>query len=145
MELEIKVDKNCTKTKIILITSEIDAEVQEIISKIKTADKFLTVFKNNSAKIINPSEIINIYASEKKVFAITKKEIYTLKLRLYELQNILNRSDFVRISNSEIVNLNHVRNFDLSRSGSICVFLDNDSKTFVSRRYISKIKKLLGI
>ncbi len=54
-------------------------------------------------------------------------------------------NQFVRISNSEIVNLKKVKNFDLSITGTICVELANDTKTYVSRRYVSKIKKVLGI
>ena len=52
---------------------------------------------------------------------------------------------FVRISNSEIINLNKTANFDLSFVGTIQVKLKNGDTTFVSRRYVSEIKKILGI
>ena len=51
----------------------------------------------------------------------------------------------MRISNSEIVNLKKVRGFDLSFAGTICVSLSDGSVTYVSRRYVSKIKQVLGI
>ncbi|MEE3451384.1 MAG: LytTR family DNA-binding domain-containing protein, partial [Acutalibacteraceae bacterium] len=68
-----------------------------------------------------------------------------LRQRLYELEEQLNKYSFVRISNSEIINLKKVRNFDLSLSGTICVTLSDGTATYVSRRYVSKIKKVLGL
>lgn len=70
---------------------------------------------------------------------------YQLRLRLYELEERLDKDDFVRISNSEIINLKRVKGFDLSYTGTICVFFQNDTVTYVSRRYVKKIKQVLGI
>ena len=68
-----------------------------------------------------------------------------LRLRLYEIENRLPSNQFIRISNSEIINLKKVNNFDLSFTGTICVKLSNGITTYVSRRYVPKLKKILGI
>ena len=52
---------------------------------------------------------------------------------------------FVRISNSEIINLKKVRSFDLSFAGTICVELQGGATAYVSRRCVSKLKKMLGM
>ena len=62
-----------------------------------------------------------------------------------KLEQTLAGLGFVRISNSEIVNLKKVRGFDLSFAGTICVSLSDGSATYVSRRYVAKIKQVLGI
>ena len=49
------------------------------------------------------------------------------------------------ISNGEIINIKKVKGFDLSFTGTICVSLSNGTVTYVSRRYVSKIRHLLGI
>ena len=49
------------------------------------------------------------------------------------------------ITNSEIINFKMVESFDLSFSGTICVKLVDGTSTYVSRRYLSKIKQWLGI
>jgi DNA-binding LytR/AlgR family response regulator len=77
--------------------------------------------------------------------AITGNGEYTLRLRLYELEDRLDKNSFVRISNSEIINLRKVKGFDLSFTGTICVTLSNSKVTYVSRRYVAKIKQVLGI
>lgn len=76
---------------------------------------------------------------------MTDKGEYVLRLRLYELEKRLSSCQFVRISNSEIINLKKVSHFDLSFTGTICVKLSNNTTTYVSRRYVSKVKKILGI
>ena len=60
-------------------------------------------------------------------------------------ENRLNKEHFIRISNSELINLKKVRNFDLSFVGTICVSLSDDTVSYVSRRYVAKIKQVLGI
>ena len=87
--------------------------------------------------------MFKIYAGNGKVFAATNNGEYILRLRLYEIEERLNPSQFVRISNSEIINLKKVKNFDLSFTGTICVELMNGTTTYVSRRYVPK--KILGM
>ena len=68
-----------------------------------------------------------------------------LRLRLYEVEERLKQHHFIRISNSEIINLKKVRSFDLSFTGTICVVLNDGSKTYASRRYVTRLKGVLGI
>ena len=89
--------------------------------------------------------MIRIYLNSGKVVAVTDKGEYILRLRLYEIEKLLLTDQFIRISNSEIINLKKVNNFDLSFTGTICVKLSNGITTYVSRRYVPKLKKILGI
>ena len=76
---------------------------------------------------------------------VTDKKEYVLHLRLYEVEERLKNKGFVRISNTEIINIKKAKKFDLSSVGTICVSLTNGNISFVSRRYVTKIKKTLGI
>ncbi len=76
---------------------------------------------------------------------MTAKGEYLLRMRLYEAEERLDQTRFVRISNSEIINLKMAKRFDLSFSGTICVNLAGGQTAYVSRRYVAKIKRLLGI
>lgn len=96
-------------------------------------------------QILEQTDIFRIYAAVGKVFAVTDKKEFVLRLRLYEIEERLNNKGFVRISNSEIINIEKAKKFDLSTVGTICVSLSNGNVSFVSRRYVKKIKKTLGI
>lgn len=70
---------------------------------------------------------------------------FTLKLKLYELEQMLGETSFVRISNSVIANLNCIKNISIAFNGTLEVKFKDGSTEFVSRRYVSKIKEYLGL
>ena len=146
MQVEIKIDDNCIEPKVIIITDKITDEINDILNMLSSkTPEVITGFYNDLAEILSPDDIIRIYAEDGKIFASVNSKEYILRQRLYELEEQLNKYSFVRISNSEIINLKKVRNFDLSLSGTICVTLSDGTATYVSRRYVSKIKKVLGL
>lgn len=146
MQIEIQIDEQCKEPKIVIITDKMTEEVSEIVKKL-SADREQTIagFKDDIVEVLEPDTLFRVYASNSKVFAQTNHGEYQLRLRLYELEQRLDRHSFVRISNSEIINLKKVKGFDLSFSGTICVMLSNGTITYVSRRYVAKIKQILGI
>jgi len=146
MQLEIKIDDSCIEPTVIILTASMSEEVNQIIQKLsEEVPPLLSGRKEGRIEILEPDELITIYASNHKVLAVTGQGEYLLQRRLYEIEAQLNPHQFIRISNSEIINIKKVKHFDLSFTGTICVMLANGSKTYVSRRNVPKIKKLLGI
>ena len=146
MLIEIKIDNSCKEPKIVLITDKVTDEMNEIIKRLSdSTSQILCGFKEEEVKILEQDSLISVYSNAGKIYAVTNQDEYLLKLRLYEVEQRLNSKYFVRISNSEIINLKNARSFDLSFVGTICVTLSNDTTTYVSRRYVSKIKQVLGI
>lgn len=146
MQIEIKIDDSCREPKIIVITDKVDEQITALVKKLsEEAPQMIAGFRDDAVKLLDQAEILSIYASEGKVLCRTADGTYTLRLRLYELEERLDKTKFVRISNSEIINLKKVKGFDLSFTGTICVSLSDGSVTYVSRRYVSKIKQTLGI
>jgi len=111
----------------------------------KFADKFGVMWpKNGEIFLINPNDILSIFTENQKILARCIHGSYKLKNRLYELEENPPNEFFIRISNSEIVNFSKVSSLDMSITGSITLKFINGEKTFVSRRYVGKIKKFLG-
>lgn len=146
MDFEIKIDEAYKLPKTFVYTDKITEEVLRIKSFVlENSESLLIDFLDEKIKILNPAKIYRIYTENSKVFAESIDEKYLVKKRIYQLEDILKSKKFVRISNSELINLNLVDSFDLSYSGTISVKMKNNSKTFVSRRYVKKIKETLGI
>lgn len=146
MDFEIKIDEAYKLPKTFVYTDKITEEVLRIKSFVlENSESLLIGFLDEKIKILNPAKIYRIYTENSKVFAESIDEKYLVKKRIYQLEDILKSKKFVRISNSELINLNLVDSFDLSYSGTISVKMKNNSKTFVSRRYVKKIKETLGI
>lgn len=108
-------------------------------------DLSLIAYWENEAIPINGKDIIRIFGQNKKVYVATAKGTFLLHERLYELEEKLNGTKFLRISNSEIVNLKKIERLDTGITGTIKMYLQENTETYVSRRYVSKIKKALGI
>lgn len=146
MYVEIKLDEKYIEPKIILLTAKITDEINEIIKMLSgNQPKMIAGFRDDIVELLEPSDMYRIFSEKGKVFAETNHGDYIIRLRLYEIEQRLEDSFFIRISNSEILNLKKVKSFDLSFVGTICVTLSNGTVTFVSRRYVAKIKQLLGI
>ena len=146
MQVEIKIDDSYIEPKILILTAAMTEDVNLILNKLsENTPQVISGCKNEKIEVIEQEDLIRVYAGSGKVFAVTDKGEYTVRLRLYEIEERLNPNQFVRISNSEIINLKKVNNFDLSFTGTIRVELTNGTAAYVSRRYVSKIKKILGI
>lgn len=146
MQVEVKIDDSCSEPKVIILTASITEKVNNLVQKLSEKNpRIISGSKNGRIEVLEQNDLFKIYADSGRVFAATNHGEYMLRLRLYEIEERLNPSQFVRISNSEIINLKKVKNFDLSFTGTICVELMNGTTTYVSRRYVQKIKKILGM
>lgn len=146
MRVEIKIDSTYKEPKILILTDSVTDEINNIARSLSSdTSQIIAGSRNNKVEVLEPKSLIRIYANNGKVFAVTKDGEYTLRLRLYEIEKRLDPHQFVRISNSEIINLKQVKNFDLNFTGTICVRLSDEATTYVSRRYVAKIKKILGM
>ena len=145
MDVEIRIDPSAHTPKVIILTDRITDDVTQLVQTITSGAAGIAGTRNGTIQLLDPSEILRVYTNGRQVAAATASGEFSLRLRLYEAEERLSGRGFARISNSEIVNLRHVRYFDVSRSGVFRVVLDDDTSTFVSRRYIPQIRKLLGL
>ncbi len=146
MEVEVKIDPACTEPKITVTTAEMTDELNALLSKLsERSPSILSGVKDGKLQVIREGDLIRVYAAGGRVFAVTEKGEYTLRHRLYEMEERLDPGRFVRVSNSEIIHLQKADHFDLSVTGTIQVVFADGTDTYVSRRYVSKIKRILGI
>lgn len=146
LQVEIKMDPAYPEPKIIVLTAAMTEEVNQIIGKLSEEyPTMLPGIRGDKVELLEIQELIRIYAHSGRVYAVTEKGEYVIRRRLYELEEQLDGECFVRISNSEIINLKKVEYFDLSFAGTIHVKLCDHTSTYVSRRYVAKIKSALGI
>jgi len=146
VDIEIKLDPGQKEPRLVIIASAVTREVEDLMKRLGSErPSFLAGFRGDAVEMLDPQAILRVYAANQRVFCVTEKGEYALRLRLYELEDRLDKSCFLRISHSEIVNLKKVRRFDLSLSGTICVVLADGTTAYASRRYVSKIKDILGI
>ena len=149
LQVDVKINP-CVEDVEVLITAEKKTQfVNNLVEVIWDFDKHtvttLTGYIDNRAYIIKVADILRIFALNQKVYIQTANGEFLIKYRLYEIEDVLRKQKFLRISNSEIVNIKKIADIDLSIIGRVCIRLSGDICVYVSRRYIPKIKKSLGI
>lgn len=143
MRVDFIQDKEADDISVIVHAPSRSKDVDELIEAIRNyAPTPLSGYSEGVVTKLNKDSIIRIYSKDKRVYADTLEESYLIKSTLYQLEADLPRQ-FVRISNSEIVNSDKIIRLDLNLAGTIKVYLQGNIQTRVSRRYISKVKEVL--
>lgn len=149
MKVGINIDHSVEEVEVLITAQEqsrtVNALYEHIVEFDKKSFETLTAYRDDIAKIVNMTDVFRIYTGNQKVYIQTHQGEYAIRYRLYELEAALDKKQFLRISNSEIVNIKKIRDIDLSIIGRICIRFEDNTQTYVSRRYIPKIKKSLGI
>lgn len=147
MKVEIKIDPQAHEPRVLIVTDRVTEELAAFATRLGDVSRpgLLAGYSGSIVTLLDPEEIIRIYGANQKVFAQTNQGEFQLRARLYELEERLDPAAFIRISHSEIIALKKIRRLDLSLSGTILIQLDGKISTSVSRRYMNKIKQILGI
>jgi DNA-binding LytR/AlgR family response regulator len=146
MDVEVIMEKGRLKPKVVIHTNEMTQEISELVKRLTDYNgHLLPAYKGEEIILLRIEDIYRIYTQGQKVLVQMQKDTAQLRFRLYELEEKLAGTRLIRISNSEIVNLKKVKSLDLSISGTITMKFDNGEKSFVSRRYVEKIKNFIGI
>ena len=144
MEVKVQIDPNCGEPSVTITAPALTEEVRALAARLEGGG-VLTGWRGERACPIREEELLRCFAQDKGVKAQTVGGVYDLKERLYELEGKLDRHTFVRISHSEIVNLKKVTALDLSLTGTIRMTLEGGTVSYVSRRYVKKIKEALNL
>ena len=144
MKIRFDIQEKYNEIEIHLCNSEKNKELLSLKEMLENLlDTKIRVYKEQESRMLVPSKIVRIYSANKKVYIRTMDDCYEVKDRIYTLEEQLDGRGFVRISNSEIVNIEQIEKLDMSYSGTIKMYMKNQYETYVSRRYVSKIKEEL--
>ena len=145
MRIDVELDPAQRELWVKIVAPEESAELAALLSRLEEPERLLG-YRGPEATPLEPGDVLRFYGEDKEVRAQTVDgAVYTVRLRLYELAERLDRKTFIRVSHSEIVNWKRVTALDLSLTGTIRVTLEGGVTTYVSRRYVKKIKEVLGI
>lgn len=149
MSIKIKtnISSEFKETSITINAPELSTEVQNIInyvSNINTIPTQIVANENNKIYFIDLERVICFFSKDKYNYVRVKEGTYKIKYKLYELEEIFKEKDFVRISNSCIINIRQVDCFDTGILGTILVKLKDNTQETVSKRNYVQIKKILN-
>ena len=145
MKIEIILNSDIKEKVVKIYTNKIDDEIKSLEKYLQNSslDKIIC-YTEKGIKLLSYSSIYRIYSLDKKTIVRTKDEEYTTKTPLQEIEICLPKK-FIKISRSEVINLDYVENLDLSFRGTIEVKMKNGDVTYLARRRMKDFKEALGI
>lgn len=144
MKVSLDIDSRFEETKVIIECKEMDDSIKNIVDFLKGQDtRFLLGRDGDMQHILKPAEIHYFHTKNDAVAAVTAKGEFRLKEKLYELEEVLPPSQFIRLSKSVIANLEELSRFEASFNGTLCVYFKSGAKEYVSRNYVHAIKESL--
>ena len=147
MKAELIIDEqlNDDEVKIYTKTSTVGAKVLSYIDHFTTDKENLGIRSEDEFLMIQKSEIVCADVQDKTLtIYTTTDEIVTTKT-LSSLMDDLNSDTFLKVSKSEILNIQMIKRVEPSFSGNLVARMKNGKKVGISRRYVSTLKERLGI
>lgn len=148
IDIDVIIDEEYIDPKVTIETNAKNTYVESIVDAIENVAEneypILTGYVDNNAHFILQRDIIRAHIENRKVILETEEGTYNVRKSLVALENILNPTRFVRISQSEIINIYKVERFEFDIAGTIGVVFSNGEKTWVSRSRVSNLKDIIN-
>ena len=119
------------------LTAKIETLVKEYAGESK-----IVGFTEDETIILELQEIECVTVIGNKIWAITENGKFLIKSRLYEVEKILPFS-FIKINKSSVANINKIKKFISTYSGSVNVEFKSGYTDYVSRRCLPQVKRRL--
>lgn len=147
MKVRIEIsDNGNSEEEVIIRCNRLDERVQKVYDTVMDITKdsmHLLLSKGDVDYYIALDRILFFETSDSCISAHTADNVYETSFRLYELEELLPRN-FMRVSKSTIINLNHIYSMSRNLSSSSQVqFLNTHKQVFVSRHYYKSVKTRL--
>ncbi len=141
-------DKSLTEpNKINILFQEKDLEkIAEMVETIiRSEDILVQVFDKNGQKNIESSLIDYFIVESDDVLAMVESTKYFVKMKLYEIEELLGSRAFIRVSKYAMVNINQIEYIKPALNSKLTLLMKNGDQLEVNRRYYKAFKKTLNI
>ncbi|MBH1940769.1 LytTR family transcriptional regulator [Mobilitalea sibirica] len=144
MKVRIEINENNNdEDEVIIRCSKLEERIQRVydtVMDIAKGSRHLILNKGNVEYYLPLDSILFFETSDNCISAHTVNDVYETTYRLYELEELL-PGNFMRVSKSTIINLNHI--YSISRNltaSSEIQFINSHKQVFVSRHYYKSLK-----
>lgn len=148
MKVRIDFEESLVEDEIIIKCKRIDdtiQRIQNVILDVTQTTQKLSFYKDDKEYYLPVTSILFFETSNNSIDAHTADNVYHVKYKLYELEKLLPK-DFLRVSKSTILNINHVLSITRNITSSSLVQLNKTHKqVYVSRYYFKDLREKLKI
>lgn len=143
MVIRINIDNNINEDEVIINCKDINSDIKQIqsyITSLNSKNKF-SFYKKDVEYFLSINDILFFETTDNSICAHTVDDVFETKYKLYELENIL-PNNFIRISKSSIININHIYSIEKNiTSSSVVKFNKSYKQVYVSRMYFKSLRE----
>ena len=151
MRIKITIDEtgdiNESDIEIYIKCGKITEEIESVVAQLRLLGKQKTVTGTHDGEIyfLDYKDIIYFDTTDRKTFIYTAEKVYETPLKLYQLEEMLKGTSFIRSGKSMILNIRKINSIGHTFSGRMMATLVNGEKVEISRNYVPLLKEKLGI
>ncbi len=145
MKISININETIPDTEIVINSRSLTPEIEKIIATLRILDQQIMAVRNDEAYILDVAKIVYVESVDRKTFVYTESECFESKLKLYEIEQQLCQTGFLRVSKSCLVQLKFIRSLKAELDRKIRLTLENGEQIIVSRQYADELKHRLGV
>ena len=124
----------------ILLPDEPEPEAEALLRFLKKHVRKLTGVLEGYTVKIAPEEICYIESVDDRTFLYADRAVYESPQRLYQLEQTLANTSFVRVSKSVILNADKVEKVRPLLNGKLEALLSNGERQHINRHYVSSFR-----
>lgn len=145
MKLIIEQSLDQQDVEIVLRCGLIDERLQRLIDQIRLFGFSLQGKRHGASYVLRLEDLDYLESVEEHTFAYCQDGVYECAARLYELEQQLRGTDFVRVSKSCILNTSRVDHVLPMLDGKLEAHLSNGERVLVNRHYVKSFKAQFGL
>ena len=131
------------KPEVTIAYSEMTANVKRVADFVRSVEQTVLCKKDEEECSVPVGDIYYIESVDKKTFVYCEKEVYMCSLRLYEIEKMVEKVGFVRVSKSTILNIEWLKGVKTLVNSRLEAILSNGERVCVTRKYLKDIREAL--
>lgn len=143
MELNVKRVPNEEPEVLEIRCHKVTDDIEEIISFVKSRQGQLSTMQEGQRVEIPLVDIFYAESVDNRLFVYTAKDNYEVRLKLYELEDMLRGRTFIRVQKGMLLNLMKIKSIKPALSGRYTALLKNGERIVISRKYVLELKNAL--
>ncbi len=140
MKIKVFIDKEHDEE--IHVFARERTELIDKIEKLVKGEGQIVAKRDRVSYNIELSDVVCFTSDDNKVFAHAGKEMFEVDEKIYELEESL-PDNFLKINKSCIANIDKIKSFDATITGTLTVNFKNGCRDYVSRRRMKQVKERL--
>lgn len=145
VKISMQIDGAFQDTEILIRSPKLTPELEQILAALHLLERKITVTNGEETTVLDAAEIIYAESVDRKTFVYTGTDCLETKLRLYELEELLEPCGFLRVSKSCLVQARRIRSIKSDLARKLRLTLETGEQIIVSRQYADALKHHLGV